>query len=162
MKKRTMTLVVGISWLLLGAAPVTEEVWVQQETVQIREGKGAVYPVVAVASKGTKLTVLDHERKWLKVQLNDKAGYVFEISVAGAQVNGDAPPLFVVPDNQSSVLSAGSATAGLQEDTQTYGQVRNLRAGIARLNALIARRGTISPQIWETFTSSGKIGPDAP
>jgi uncharacterized protein YgiM (DUF1202 family) len=163
MKKTTMVLVLGISAFLLGATPDAEQVWVKEDAVHIRAGKGAVYPILAMAKKGTKLVVLDHERKWLKVQLDDKQGYIYEDDVSDKSVGGDSPMLaFVKPDDQSSVLSAGSATRGLQGDTEAYVKNSNTAQGRREFAKLLLDRGTIQPEVWEAFTARGKVGPDAP
>lgn len=164
---RQSILIIGVFVLTMSSAALAEDVWIKSDNVLIREGKGAVYPVVAAAPKGTKLNVLMHERKWLKVSVPSKEGeakegYVYEDAVSNQEVGGNGTALLIpTGEEQSSVLSSGSAARGLQPDTETYSKSHNQQLGMDRLNAAIALRSGVSGKQWEDFTTSGKVGPAA-
>src|SRR5262245_56810943 len=61
----------------LAQAAGQETVYAKQEIV-IREGKSGFSNEVVTAKKNTALTVLGREGKFVKVQLGDKQGYVFD------------------------------------------------------------------------------------
>lgn len=158
----------GVKWGLfvaaIGAAPLAmgdEQVWVKQDNVQIRQNEGAVYPIVASVCKGQQLDVLLHDRRWLKVSLENTQGYVFEECVSPQQIDGGSqPPQFTAGD--SSILSSGSLTRGLQPETIAACSSGQLRAGMALLQEAVERRAAISAAEWEKFTAAGRVGPHAP
>jgi len=150
--------------MTLSSTALAEDVWIKSDNVQIREGRGAVWPVVASAPKGTKLSVLMHERKWLKVSLptkegDAKEGYVYEDAVSTDQVGGNGESLILATGGeQSSVCSSGSATRGLQPDAVTYSTSHDETLGKDRLEAAIALRNGVQPPQCEDFMTSGKVG----
>jgi uncharacterized protein YgiM (DUF1202 family) len=68
-------------FLLVFLAP-EDTVTVKRKLVEIREGTASYYPVVASASEGETLKVLEKKGRWLKVQTSGGAsGWVFETSL---------------------------------------------------------------------------------
>lgn len=151
-------------FVALAVAAEAEHVWVSEDNVQIRQGEGAVYPIVAAAKKGTELTVISRDRKWLMVSANSSQGYVYEDSISHTPVSGGGGSLIMTSstDADSSVLSSGSATRGLQPETANGNQSANVRAGRPLLEKMIADRSKIKPETWEAFTAEGHVGPHAP
>jgi len=147
--------------LLLAAAALAEDVWIKSETVQIRSGKGAVFPVIATATKGTQLTVVAHEGKWLRVKVGDQEGYVYESSISTDKVGGGGNLLSDLGAGaQASDMSTGAAGKGLAAEADDWAKDKNLDPG--PMNRLIAFRKSIDPKQWQAFTAEGKVGPDAP
>lgn len=152
-----------LAWLaaaLAAGAVVADDVWIQSEKVDIRAGKGAVYPVVATAQKGAQLAVIAREGKWLKVQAGDQTGYVYETATSASKVDGGGNLLANVDNGSASNLSSGAAAKGLTEDADHYAHDKNMDPAL--MNRLIDFRKHIDPKDWEKFTTEGKIGPDAP
>ena len=86
MKQLNVLIAVSFSLLLTGAASA-ESIWVQSDNVELRSGKGAVYPVVANAPKGTELTVMSRDGKWVQVQAGTNQGWVYETAVSSQKVD---------------------------------------------------------------------------
>jgi uncharacterized protein YraI len=148
--------------LVARAAPArAEDVWVKSQSVDIRTGKGAVYPILSTVKSGTQLDVVAHEGKWLKVQVGDQQGYVFQDAVADHWISGVGNMLAnLSPSNDSSSLSTSAAAKGLSEEADQYAKDRKLDP--AAMNRLVDFRKQIDPHDWEQFTAEGKVGPDAP
>jgi uncharacterized protein YgiM (DUF1202 family) len=145
---------VGIALVCCAAAvAAAEEVWVKRPSLNIREGKGAAFATVATARQGDKLSVVGHEGKWLKVQLGDKQGYVYEDSISAREIKARA----ALGGPDTSALAADAAAKGLEPQAIAYAQNKNLSS--APLEKMIARRNAISGQQWIAFTSEGKVGP---
>ncbi len=145
----------------LGARAMADDVWIKSESVEIRSGKGAVYPSVATVKKGAKVTVVAHEGKWLKVTAGDATGYLYESAISTDKVDGGGNILAHLTDGSSAGdMSTGAAGKGLTEDTTDYASTNQLDPSL--LANLIAFRRKIDPAAWEQFTADGKVGPNAP
>jgi hypothetical protein len=148
--------------VMLGSAALAEDIWIKAETVQIRSGKGAVFPVVATVTKGTKLTVVDREGHWILVQVSDQVqGYVYDGSTSTEAVgNGGNLLSDLGAGGQAADMSSGAAGKGLAPEAETWASGANLNPG--PMNKLIDFRKHIDPKLWSAFTAEGKVGPDAP
>jgi hypothetical protein len=143
------------------ATALAEDIWIKAETVDIRAGKGAVYPVVATVQKGTQLTVIDHEGHWLHVQVGTQDGYVYDTAVSSDKVGGGGNMLADLGAGaNASNMSSGAAGKGLAPEADTWAAGKNMDPG--PMNKLIAFRKKFDPKLWEKFTADGKVGPDAP
>ena len=145
---------------LAGSVAFAESIWIKSEVVEIRSGKGAVYPVIATVKKGQELTVVEHEGKWLKVNVPGAAdgaaqGYVFENSISPTKVSGGGG-LFSGVNAGGSEMGTAAAAKGLQPTAENYAAGRRMDSG--PLNRLIAQRKAIDPKEWERFTAEGKVG----
>jgi SH3 domain-containing protein len=146
---------------MLAATTLAETVWIKSDNVQIRSGKGAVYPIIASATKGAQLTVVSHDGKWLVVQVGDQQGYVFQNAVSTDPVGGDGNVLAGLGAGaNASSLSSGAAGKGLSGDAENYSASKHIDTG--PMNRLIDFRKHFDPKLWEAFTAEGKVGPDAP
>jgi len=144
---------------LLGAgAAFAEDVWVKAPRVEVLAGKGSVYGTVGTAMKGTKLPVVAREGKWIKVELNGKAGYVLEGAISPTAVSardlGDA-----LGSGESQGVSTSAAARGLIP-AEKFGEARNLDT--AGLKQLEEGRKRVTPQQWQEFAAAGKVGPGKP
>ena len=79
---------IGAVILTAGAVALAESVWVKTESVELRSGQGAVYPVVAAAKKGAELTVISREGKWIQVSSGGVTGWVYESALSPQKVSG--------------------------------------------------------------------------
>ena len=151
----------AIAVSLLGNAAMAEDMWVKSASVDIRSGKGAVYPILATVKAGTKLNVLSHDGKWLVVAVGDQQGYVFQDALSDHRMAGAGNVLAnLTPSNDASSLSTSAAAKGLSEEANTYAAQKNLDPAL--MNKLIDFRKTIDPKDWEKFVADGKVGPEAP
>jgi hypothetical protein len=150
-----------VSGGVLAATALAEDVWIKSDNVQIRSGKGAVFPIIASATKGAKLSVVSHDGKWLVVQVGDQQGYVFENAVSTEEVGGGGNVLSGLGAGASaSSLSSGAAGKGLSGDAEEYSSSNHIDTG--PMNKLVDFRKHFDPKLWEAFTAEGKVGPDAP
>jgi hypothetical protein len=154
--RRRIALVLPALLLCAATTALAEDVWVNRAQLQIRDGKGAAFAPVATAKKGDKLVVITREGKWLKVQLGDKQGYVYEDAISPRQVSagGDLGSLLGSPE--SSGLSAAAAAKGLQPGAVTFASTGNLST--APLQAMIARRNAVTGPEWVAFAQAGNVG----
>ena len=150
-----------ISWglmiaavLALGATGFGESLWVKSESVDLRGGEGAVYPAVGSAKKGTELTVVSRDGKWVQVQAGGIQGWVYEGALSPQKVSGDNG-LFSGGTPGAAQMSTGAAAKGLEPSAESY--VQGKRLNKQPLEALIAFRKTIPPQDWQKFVNDGKL-----
>lgn len=127
-------------------AAFAESVWVKAATVDVRENKGAVYPSLVTAPKGTELTVVKRDGQWIQVQTGGKTGWVFANAVSTSKVNAD---MNLMP-GASAEMGTGIAARGLQPGAETYVSSRGLSK--AGLEHLIAVRKSINPTEWTKFS----------
>jgi uncharacterized protein YraI len=141
----------GIATVLLLAVGAStawaESAWVKSATVDVREGKGAVYPSVMTVAKGQELTVVSRDGKWVQVQAGGKTGWVYETALSSSKVGGDVN----FGGGATAEMGTGVAARGLQPGAESYVQSRHLSK--APLEQLIAIRTNISPQEWVTFAA---------
>jgi hypothetical protein len=160
-RRKASWLVLLATGALLAAGAAADEVWIKSEVVQIRTGKGAVYPVIVTVEKGTELTVVDREGHWIKVQAGSQQGYVYDGSVSPDKVSGGGNLLASLgAGSDASSLSSGAAAKGLAPEADQYAASKNIDPG--PMNRLIDFRKHFDPKLWEAFTAEGKVGPDAP
>jgi len=159
--KRRIALVAGLLAGALSAGTVlAEDIWVKSETVEIRSGKGAVYPVIATKKKGDSLAVVSREPKgWIKVKVGEQEGYVFESAISAQKVSGGGNLLSQMGAGDAGNIGTAAAGRGLNKSAEEYAASKNMDPKL--LDRLIAFRKKIDPSQWEKFTADGKVGPDA-
>jgi len=135
---------------------VPAEVWTQKD-VEIREGKGAIFPVVAGVKKGTRLVVLGKEGKWLKVKVDEKEGYVFEGAISAKKVGRDL--MAGLEGSDAGSLDTAGAGKGLDQSSVDYADARGFSSD--GLNQLVEIRKSITPKMWMDFVVDGGVGPEA-
>jgi len=153
-----MAVVAGVIGVM-SAGVLAESIWIKSEVVEIRSGKGAVYPVVATVKKGSELTVVERDGKWIKVSVPGAAGaaategYVFETAISVTKVDKGGGMF----DNMGgSKMDTAAAAKGLQPTAESYAAGKRLDSG--PLNRLIAANKEIDPKEYERFTAEGKVG----
>jgi uncharacterized protein YraI len=143
---RKLTVAFALTCAVTSTAAFAESVWVKAASVDVRENKGAVYPSLITAPKGTELTVVKREGQWVQVQTGGKTGWVFANSVSSSKVGGEVN---LMP-GASAEMGTGIAARGLQPGAETYVSSRGLSK--AGLEHLIAVRKSINPQEWTKFS----------
>jgi uncharacterized protein YgiM (DUF1202 family) len=137
-------------------AQVANEVWIKQK-IQIRDGKSGFSNVVAEVNKGDKVTVLERDGKWLKVQAGDKQGYVFENAISQTKVgSGQGLADAMAGGESTSGMDTTAAHKGLDEKAEKYAQSKNIDPKI--VDQMIARNTSISDADRVAFMKAGKVG----
>jgi len=144
MQKQAALFALALS-VFTASSAFAEDAWVKAATVEIRQDKGAIYPSVATAAKGTQVTVLQRDGHWVQVQTAGKTGWVFDGSLSSSKVNGD---MNLMP-GAAAQMSTGIASRGLQPGAESYVSSRGLSK--APLEHLIDLRKKIPPADWKTF-----------
>ncbi len=150
LRTAAVTAVVGVIGVSIASA---EDMWVERAFVEIRGGKGSLYPVVAKAEKGSKLTVLEHQDRWLRVEFNGQEGFVFENALVSHEVNSDA--FAGLKDSQSTGASAANAGKGFTPEDFANAKGYS-EEPLKKLEADV--KTNVTPQGLADFMSQGKIG----
>jgi len=160
-RRRMAAAVILAGGVLAASVALAEDVWVKSSSVDIRTGKGSIYPVIKNVPKGTQLNVVAHEGPWLKVQIDDQQGYVFQNAISGAKVDGSGNLLASVGSGaDASDVSTGAAARGFNETVTTYANGKNMDPNL--LQRLIDFDHHLGPKQWEQFAADGKVGPNTP
>lgn len=77
--------VIGIG---VGVA-LAEDIWVNRPEAPIRSGKLSMFPIVATAVQGDKLTVIERDGNWVHVQYGNVDGWLSADGLSSRQVGGD-------------------------------------------------------------------------
>jgi len=139
------------------AIVVAEDLTVQRDQVDVRQGPGLLFDPVETVGKSTRLQVLERtDDGWIKVQMPDgKQGYVFGESIKPAQTGG----LFggITSDAEASQMSTAAASKGLEPEAEHYARSKSYNK--ASLDQVIATNKSIKGQQWLKFCQDGKVGP---
>jgi uncharacterized protein YraI len=136
---------------------VAEDLWVSRPFVDVLAGTNSLYPVVVRAEKGTKLTVIDRDGKWVHVQVNGQDGYVMETALSSTEVQGEM--FSDLKGSQSSGASAASAGKGFTADD--FAAAKGLsEEPLKRLEAQV--KEVVTPQGLDKFMVIGKVGDAKP
>ncbi len=136
--------------LAIGAATASafgESAWVKSATVDLHQGKGAVFPTVVTVPKGTELSVVSRDGHWVQVTASGQTGWVFDGSISAQKVGGDASFM----PGANAEMGTGIAARGLQPGAETYVSSKGLSK--AGLEHLISLRKAIDPNEWTAFTA---------
>ncbi|HEV2295411.1 MAG TPA: hypothetical protein VGR35_16290 [Tepidisphaeraceae bacterium] len=148
--------VVGIGGIALAQA--AEEVWVKSSQAKIWQGKGPV-GLVATAKKGEKLTIMAREDKWMKVQYEDKQGYVMETAVSPKKIgSGAGAGDMLAGGSDTSGMDTSLAGRGLREEAMKYADAKNLDPKV--VEQMMERNRAITFDEWTAFQKAGKVGPE--
>jgi uncharacterized protein YgiM (DUF1202 family) len=139
------------------AQATAQEIVYAKQAVPIREGKSGFANVVVTTKKNDKLTVLAREDKWLKVQLGDKQGYVFENAISDKKVgSGQGFGNAMAGGDSASGLDTSAAFKGLDENAEIYAKNKNMNPKV--VDAMIARNTAIADADRVAFMKEGKVG----
>jgi uncharacterized protein YraI len=148
-KSKIKNLLAPAMVLLATTVASAESVWVKNATVDVREGKGAVFPSLGVVQKGQELTVLSRDGNWVQVQSGSVKGWVSTTAISTAKVNGD---FAIMPAGAAAAnMNTGIAARGLNPDAEQYVSAKRLNK--AHLDSLIALRKSIPPAEYLAFTA---------
>ena len=142
-----------------GAASA-EDVWVNSSAkVTIRAGKGPVYDGVADVRKGDKLTVIERDGPWLKVNAGGKVGWVHEKLISAQEVKADFKPF---AGNANTATVTEGAASRLNPDAVKYATGKNLNPEWMKWLESFRDGLRGHPQEWEDFMRQGEVGNYAP
>jgi uncharacterized protein YraI len=144
MKKRHLATAIALACSLTAASAFGESMWVKSATVDVRSGKGAVYPSTGKIAKGTEVAVVSRDTGWVQITAGSLSGWVFEGSLSASKVGED-----ISFGGANAQMSTAAAARGLAPDAEAY--VTSRRMNKAALERLISLRKTIAPQEWEKF-----------
>ena len=164
--KKVLLFVVFLTMVGLYVAPVcgAESLWVTSEGAKLKADSSASSRTVSNLVIGTKLTVLESQSRWYRVQtVSGEEGWIYRGKVS------DAPPEKEAEDTgnlfaglQGSNISADEAQTsrsirGLSKETEQYAKKQGTpKAYQEALDQVLAIR--VTPQEIDVFLRNGKIG----
>src|SRR5688500_1450549 len=75
--------------VLVTPPALAEDGWVRKAEVVVRDGKGGIYRPLATYRRGDWLWVVGRERRWLKVDLGGRTGWVYEDALNARPIDPD-------------------------------------------------------------------------
>ena len=147
--------VLVVLWtMMFCSAALAESLYVQNEKVDIREGKGAFFPVVYTASKAEALTVVTRDGKWLKVDTPNGQGWVYEKALAAKKPKSGGI-LAGVAD--TSELDKTAGFKGFDEPTErAYVSQNKLQAQMRQVDQM--EMPPFTPAELRNFQLKGRVG----
>jgi uncharacterized protein YgiM (DUF1202 family) len=149
---------------ILGSAAAfvaAEDLYVQPDRVDVREGPGLLFDPVDSVAKNAKVTVLERtDDGWVKVQTpTGKQGYIFQKELANKPPAAPGPlaGLNFTSNAEASQMSTGAASKGLEPEAEGYAHDKNYSK--ANLDKVIALNKTVKGKEWLQFCNDGKVGP---
>jgi uncharacterized protein YgiM (DUF1202 family) len=139
---------------------VAEDLYVQPEHAEVREGPGRLFDVTGTINKNSKVTVLERtDDGWVKIQTADgKQGYIFQKQLGTNPAAAPGPFNFnVTSDAEASNMGTASAGKGLEPDAENY--ARNKNYSKVNLDKVIAMNKAVKGKDWMRFCQDGKVGP---
>jgi hypothetical protein len=146
MKTRDLYLATAVLLCVSAGAAFGESLWVKAATVDLRSGKGAVYPSVATMKKGQEVTVISRDGGWVQVSAANFTGWVFEGSLSKDKVGAD----FNLMPGATAEMGTGAAARGLQPGAEDY--VKSHGVSKVPLEHLMTVRANIKPAEWAAFS----------
>lgn len=137
-----------------------EDLYVQPEHAEVREGPGRLFDVTGTMNKNSKVTVLERtDDGWVKIQTADgKQGYIFQKQLGAKPAAGPGLLDFnVTSDAEASQMGTASAGKGLEPDAENY--ARNKNYSKVNLDKVIAMNKAVKGKDWMRFCQDGKVGP---
>ncbi|MEW6267421.1 MAG: SH3 domain-containing protein [Thermodesulfobacteriota bacterium] len=146
-----LAVVLGLVWGLAWA----ETLYVQRNSVEIKQGQGAFYPTIHTAKKGEALEVVAKEGGWVQVKTPKGLGWVF-----GQALDAKKPGTTLASFTGTADTSELDKTAGFKGfdagTEEAYVRTNNLKAQMAQVDAM--ERPAFSVAELESFQKSGRVG----
>ncbi|HSU66690.1 MAG TPA: SH3 domain-containing protein [Tepidisphaeraceae bacterium] len=146
------------------AVVVAEDLYVQPNRLDVREGPGLLFDPVDSVTKSTKVTVLERtDDGWIKIHTPaGKEGYVFQKELAAKPPAAPGPfaGLNVTSDAEASQMGTAAASKGLEPEAETY--AKNKSYSKVNLDKVIAMNKAVKGKEWMQFCKDGQVGPSKP
>jgi uncharacterized protein YgiM (DUF1202 family) len=145
------------------ALAVAEDLYVQPEHAEMREGPGRLFDVTGTINKNSKVGVIERtDDGWIKIQTPDgKQGYVFQKQLGANPAAAPGPFAFnVTSDAEASNMGTAAAGKGLEPEAESYAKNKNYSK--ANLDKVIAMNKAVKGKDWMQFCQTGKVGPAKP
>ena len=142
---------------------MAEDLYVQPERAEMREGPGRLFDVTATVNKNSKVTVLERtDDGWIKIQAPDgKQGYLFQKQLGTNPAAAPGPLAFnVTSDAEASNMGTAAAGKGLEPEAESYAKNKNYSK--ANLDKVIAMNKSVKGKDWMQFCQFGNVGPAKP
>lgn len=145
------------------ALVVAEDLIVQPEHAELREGPGRLFDVTGTVNKNSRVTVLERtDDGWVKVQTPDgKQGYIFQKQLGTKPPAAPGPFSFnTTSDAEASQMGTAAAGKGLEPEAESYAKNKNYSK--VNLDKVIAMNKAVKGKDWMQFCQDGKVGPAKP
>jgi uncharacterized protein YgiM (DUF1202 family) len=139
---------------------LAEDLYVQPEHAEVREGPGRLFDVTGTVNKNSKVTVLERtDDGWIKIQTADgKQGYIFQKQLGTNPPAAPGPFNFnVTSDAEASNMGTAAAGKGLEPEAESYAKNKNYSK--VNLDKVIAMNKAVKGRDWMQFCQDGKVGP---
>ena len=159
-KSRLSVAVLGAVLAASAGLVIAEDLYVQPEHAEMREGPGRLFDVTGTINKNSKVTVLEKtDDGWYKVQTPDgKQGYLFQKQLAAKPAAAPGPFDFnVTSDAEASNMGSAAAGKGLEPEAESYAKNKNYSK--VNLDKVIAVNKAVKGKEWMQFCQAGKVGP---
>ena len=141
--------------MMFCTAALAETLYVQNEKADIREGKGAFFPVVYTVSKAEALTVVQREGSWLKVDTPNGPGWIYEKALAAKKPKSGG---ILAGAADTSELDKTAGFKGFDEPTErAYISKNKLQAQMRQIDQM--EMPPFTPAELRNFQLKGRVGP---
>ena len=160
-KRHRWVIRAAVATAVVGAIGVgivlAEDVWVNRAVAPIWAGKGSVYGKVADVTQGTKLTVIEHDGRWLHVQYQGQDGWIYDSELSTREVGGEG----FASEHQSESSGATNANAGKGFTPEDFAAAKGFsEEPLKKLEAQV--KIYVTPRGLEKFMAEGRVGENKP
>jgi len=151
------------------AAFAAETLWVTSENAQLKTDAKASSETITTVSIGVKVTVLDSEKRWHRIQIpSGQQGWMYRGRLsdtppenASGEESGNLFGALAGSSIKADEASTGRSMRGLSEETEEYAKNRKTpKATKKALDEVLAFKVTETEL--QSFLKNGKIGEYAP
>ncbi len=136
-----------------------ETLYAKSSKTKMQESASAKSKVVALLRKGATVRVLEKKKKFYKVSVGGKQGWVFKFKLSSKKPAGGAGLDGLVGSQRvaASGSASGSSIRGLSPVSENYGKRKGIGPEHIRAVKEMERR-TISLKELDKFMEEGKLG----
>ena len=138
--------------MLAAGAVMADDVWLKNNAT-VRSDMSPAADKVVDLFKGTKVQQLEKQGNWVKIQINDKVGWVSANSVSIRPQQADSGS---VGGANTAQMSSAAAAKGLEPMALQYAQNQHLSTdGVNRMEQI---KKSVTPQMLRDFMAEGHVG----
>ena len=131
---------------------LAEDNWIKRNA-DLRTDPSAAGDLVVKAQKGDKVSVLEKNGAWVKVEFKGKTGWVAADSLSAREVKSEAHLTGALGTSAES--STGAAAKGLQQDTIAY--AANQHLSTRGVDEMVAIKKSVTAEMLKAFVEEGNI-----